>query len=373
MKEDIRLGQILTENRRKHGITQEELAASLGVSKAAVSKWETGSTYPDILMLPRIAAYFDLTVDELIGYEPQLNTEEIRKLYCQLAGEFASGPFDHTLKHCREYVRRYFSCYPLLFQLATLLINHTSLAQSSETSGQMIEEALKLYQRVKDRTDNPSLGKEALQMEAYCHLLLHQPEETLKLLDENHPGSGPAEPILASAYQMTGDIRSAKKILQVGMYKNILALFNLTASYMKQCQNDLPVFQENCRRLSLLEEMVHMDSLHPGIMLTCYVEMAQGWMMHGEKERALEYLEKYTRLACGNIYPLRLHGDEYFTLMDEWFADTLSLADYPPRNDSVIRRSITQAVTDNPAFSSLNNDSQFQHMIALLKQNEKRK
>ena len=157
------------------------------------------------------------------------------------------------------------------------------------------------------------------------------------------------------------------------MYKNILALFNLTASYMKQCQNDLPVFQENSRRLSLLEEMVHMDSLHPGIMLTCYVEMAQGWMMHGEKERALEYLEKYTRLACGNIYPLRLHGDEYFTLMDEWFADTLSLADYPPRNDSVIRRSITQAVTDNPAFSSLNNDSQFQHMIALLKQNEKRK
>ena len=54
----------------------------------------------------------------------------------------------------------------------------------------MIEEALKLYQRVKDRTDNPSLGKEALQMEAYCHLLLHQPEATLKLLDENQPGSG---------------------------------------------------------------------------------------------------------------------------------------------------------------------------------------
>ena len=41
MKE-INLGRILIENRHKRGITQEELASYLGVSKAAVSKWETG-------------------------------------------------------------------------------------------------------------------------------------------------------------------------------------------------------------------------------------------------------------------------------------------------------------------------------------------
>ena len=47
MKE-INLGRILVENRHKRGITQDELAAYMGVSKAAVSKWETGMTYPDI-------------------------------------------------------------------------------------------------------------------------------------------------------------------------------------------------------------------------------------------------------------------------------------------------------------------------------------
>ena len=41
MKE-INLGRILVENRHKRGITQDELAAYMGVSKAAVSKWETG-------------------------------------------------------------------------------------------------------------------------------------------------------------------------------------------------------------------------------------------------------------------------------------------------------------------------------------------
>ena len=55
MKE-IHLGRILAEQRRSRGITQDELAAFLGVSKAAVSKWETESTYPDILLLPRLAS-----------------------------------------------------------------------------------------------------------------------------------------------------------------------------------------------------------------------------------------------------------------------------------------------------------------------------
>lgn len=78
MKE-IHLGRILAENRRRKGITQDELAEFVGVSKAAVSKWETESTYPDILLLPRLAAYFDISIDELMGYEPQMDREEIRR------------------------------------------------------------------------------------------------------------------------------------------------------------------------------------------------------------------------------------------------------------------------------------------------------
>lgn len=46
MKE-INLGRILVENRHKRGITQDELAAYMGVSKAAVSKWETGKAHPE--------------------------------------------------------------------------------------------------------------------------------------------------------------------------------------------------------------------------------------------------------------------------------------------------------------------------------------
>ncbi|WP_455661601.1 helix-turn-helix domain-containing protein [Pradoshia sp.] len=52
--------------RRKKGITQEALAHFIGVTKASVSKWETKQSLPDIMLLPKLAAFFDVTVDELI-------------------------------------------------------------------------------------------------------------------------------------------------------------------------------------------------------------------------------------------------------------------------------------------------------------------
>ena len=66
--------------RHKKGITQEELADFVGVTKASVSKWETKQSLPDIMLLPRLAAYFDVTVDELLGYEPNLSREQIQKI-----------------------------------------------------------------------------------------------------------------------------------------------------------------------------------------------------------------------------------------------------------------------------------------------------
>lgn len=66
MKE-LNIGRSLLENRHKRGITQDELAEYIGVSKASVSKWETAATYPDITLLPRLAAFFNISIDELDG------------------------------------------------------------------------------------------------------------------------------------------------------------------------------------------------------------------------------------------------------------------------------------------------------------------
>lgn len=62
------LGTKIRELRRRDGRTQEALAEALGVTSQAVSRWESGGSYPDMELMPSIANYFGVTIDELFGY-----------------------------------------------------------------------------------------------------------------------------------------------------------------------------------------------------------------------------------------------------------------------------------------------------------------
>lgn len=66
---NIKLNEQIAFLRKQKGLTQEELAKSLGVTNQAVSKWESAQCCPDIALMPDIARLFDVSVDELIGYK----------------------------------------------------------------------------------------------------------------------------------------------------------------------------------------------------------------------------------------------------------------------------------------------------------------
>ena len=65
----MELSEKLQELRKEKGITQEELAEALFVSRTAISKWESGRGYPSIESLKEIANYYSVTVDELLSGE----------------------------------------------------------------------------------------------------------------------------------------------------------------------------------------------------------------------------------------------------------------------------------------------------------------
>ena len=76
-------GEVICKRRKELGLTQNQLAKSLNISFQAVSKWENNSAYPDIEMLPKLAAALNTTVDALLGYgsvvtdyDKRYNTEE---------------------------------------------------------------------------------------------------------------------------------------------------------------------------------------------------------------------------------------------------------------------------------------------------------
>ncbi len=66
----------LQEIRKQKGLTQEQLAEQLYVSRAAVSKWESGRGYPNIDSLKEISKYFEVSLDELLSSEEILTVAE---------------------------------------------------------------------------------------------------------------------------------------------------------------------------------------------------------------------------------------------------------------------------------------------------------
>ena len=79
----------LQELRKQKGITQEELAEALFVSRTAISKWESGRGYPSIDSLKAIAKFFSVTIDELLSGEEVLtiaeeDTKEKNSHFCDL-------------------------------------------------------------------------------------------------------------------------------------------------------------------------------------------------------------------------------------------------------------------------------------------------
>lgn len=83
----------LQELRKRRGLTQEELAGAIFVSRTAVSKWESGRGYPSIDSLKVLAKFFSVTIDELLSGDEILSIAEedgkqreqrIRRLVCAL-------------------------------------------------------------------------------------------------------------------------------------------------------------------------------------------------------------------------------------------------------------------------------------------------
>ena len=77
------LGSRIAECRKSKGVTQDQLAEHMGVSSQAVSKWENDLSCPDISLLPRLADYLGITIDELLrgenSHTVQVVSEEKRK------------------------------------------------------------------------------------------------------------------------------------------------------------------------------------------------------------------------------------------------------------------------------------------------------
>ena len=85
--DQIKIGALLKTLRKEKGLTQEQLAEQLNVSGRTVSRWETGNNMPDISLLTEIAAFYDISIPELINGERK--SEEMKEEVKEVADKMA--------------------------------------------------------------------------------------------------------------------------------------------------------------------------------------------------------------------------------------------------------------------------------------------
>ncbi len=78
---NLKIGNIIKNLRITHKITQDQLATFLGVTPQAISRWESGGSYPDIELLPAIAEFFSVSTDDLLGINRTQREQRLAEVY----------------------------------------------------------------------------------------------------------------------------------------------------------------------------------------------------------------------------------------------------------------------------------------------------
>ena len=144
---NLSIGANIKRKRLERGLTQEEVASHIGVSFQTVSKWERGDGYPDIEMLPAIANYFSVSVDELLG----VSDVEKKNIYDEINSKWSynnkNGFHQENVLLMKDGLKKFPNDALLLVQLSTSLekINGTeeekekNLRESIEVQEQIIK------------------------------------------------------------------------------------------------------------------------------------------------------------------------------------------------------------------------------------------
>lgn len=126
MGTEKKLGAQIAALRRAKGLTQEQLAAQVGVSAPAVSKWETDSSCPDIALLCPLARALGTNLDTLLQFEETLSdqeaTDRINGILAEaVAAQGAAEAYARCLERLEAQLHQYPSCVPLAFHGAVAL------------------------------------------------------------------------------------------------------------------------------------------------------------------------------------------------------------------------------------------------------------
>lgn len=234
---DLKIGEIIFDLRKKKGITQEELANKIGVSTAAVSKWETGNSYPDITLLSPIARALETNIDGLLSFESSLSDETIEVIYNKCLKSFEMCEFNEAIKIWNNYIKEYPTNLRLKLKLASLSIYSLMFAGSEENAAIIINKSIELL-KAAYKSEEREIKESALCMLSSLYMMSERCEEAIEAIESIEVSSINPKLMLSPIYYQMGKIEESKKLDQELLFKSIndimLTLVSLSKTFRKE-------------------------------------------------------------------------------------------------------------------------------------------
>lgn len=117
----MKINEIIRKKRKALSLTQEQIAEYLGVSTPAVNKWEKGSTYPDITLLPALARLLKTDLNTLMSFQDDLSDVEIVNFVNEVDKTVREKDYDTAFKMGIDKIHEYPTCESLTYSVIMYL------------------------------------------------------------------------------------------------------------------------------------------------------------------------------------------------------------------------------------------------------------
>lgn len=291
---EINMKDTLRTLRQKKNVTQEALANHLGITPQSVGKWERGEGFPDITLLPNIALYFGVTVDELLNVDQARIDEKIKTLEEE----------SHRLKNAGENGKNLelwenaYAEFPNDCRVMRGLMNAINREAIYPCPKDKAERKIALGKRILDESNDQKLREDAVQDLCYTYESLGDTKTALEYADMG-----------GSLYMTRADLRSMVLKGEEGICESqqyLLELIQLAAITASRAADDTPEAQIYAGKfaVSLWKLLLSDDSIrfYGHAVSYCYSQIAYHYAELGDRENTLENLEEMAHYAVSSAF-----------------------------------------------------------------------
>ena len=345
----MKINQIIREKRKELSLTQEQIAEFLGVSTPAVNKWEKGSTYPDITLLPALARLLKMDLNTLLSFNEDLTDIEIENFVNELDKVVQEQDYQTAFQMAIDKIHEYPTCERLIY--STVLYLEGALTLYNVSATEQYQEIYETFYKRLATSEIPEIRDTATSMLISYARNKGDFSKAEELINSLPFSTIDKEEQLAILYQRQEQYQDAEKIWEHRAIKGVTdiqtALINmLEIALHEKRENDADFFAD-------LYEAVTRQFCFPEWM--CYNAHLQLALVKKDKGSSMAILQK--------MLP---------AMKKEW--DTRNCPLYRKTDDSgstwlsgKLVKTITDELVNNEEYKFLRDGSEFETLITQLK------